>query len=236
MFWAQDRGLKVQRLGPALAWSRHGHSIPSLPYLSPIQAEIDIPLLEETLVNASRVPGTHEAFRESKRYYTIYITWHRDPLMLQEMKACKIQHVYFLYIENKLALGECYRETHLTAALSITYSILTCFIVKLVWSSQQTLDQDFPFRSSMPCFCCLGKLAKVALPLPMPDSTYKIEITILISSVEDFEICSREVPNEGEILLLHKTWILLSVLAANSATLKHLKFLSIFWSSSTTAW
>jgi len=57
----------------------------------------------------------------------------------------------------------------------------------------------------MPCFCCLGELAKVALPLPISVSTYKMEVTILISSVEDSEICSWKVPSQGEILLLNIT-------------------------------
>lgn len=38
----------------------------------------------------------------------------------------------FLDIEDKLALRERYQETHLTAALYTTYSILTYFIVKLL--------------------------------------------------------------------------------------------------------
>lgn len=39
---------------------------------------------------------------------------------------------YLLYTENKLALGEHDQETYLTTLLSIPYSVLTYFIVKLV--------------------------------------------------------------------------------------------------------
>lgn len=38
----------------------------------------------------SKVPGKHKDLHESKCYDAVYITWHRDALALQEMKACKM--------------------------------------------------------------------------------------------------------------------------------------------------
>lgn len=79
------------------AWPQHTTSA-----LSSTQAEIETPVLEETRFGkACEVPGTHQTFSESKCCYAIGVTWHRDPLMLQERRAWKMQLIcWFLYIES----------------------------------------------------------------------------------------------------------------------------------------
>lgn len=65
------------------AWPQHTTSA-----LCSTQAEIETPVLEETgFGKACEVPGTHQTSSESKCCYAIGVTWHRDPLMLQERRA-----------------------------------------------------------------------------------------------------------------------------------------------------
>lgn len=103
------------------------------------------------------------------------------------------------------------------------------FFLRLVSSSHQTEDQDFWFRGSMPCFCHLGELTKAALPIPMSASTYKMAVTMLISSVKSSGICSSNVQNKDEILLLLFTICLQQQLGKSYLQYSHNQKLHLFF-------
>lgn len=176
-FWAQDRGLEAQHLRPTLGWSRHGHSTPSLPFLSSTQAEIDMPMLEKRDFGEClwSTWNTRSLLWKQMLLCTMSYLAQRS---LQEMKA-KYSMVIFVHWKQ-ISFGRMLPGNPLNCLLSTARSILTYFIVKLVWSSHQTLGQDIQFRGSMPCFCHPGELTKVALLPPVSVSTYQMEIMILI--------------------------------------------------------